>query len=383
MFAPAALVLCFLGPAVGYDAALEQVESASKQANRSESPETLEALADAIEAIQAYPEELAVSGPGREQHILALINLARVYQNTGADAKAAVVMDEVIYWSGTSSPPVKKFGPRVVKLYEERLAKLEAGGKGTLEVECADSCTVYVDGNELAGTQTDLYLGVHQVHVNSMASDPLTTMVSITSAGHTLEYGGSSVPPPPPSPNVDAGTDTGEVDEPGSKIVWGMTRPPAKWKLAGLGASGGLLVGSAVLFGVSAHRIGPNGRFRQDLIAAAEESLLDDKPSNDVDPNGADLCAAAQTPPNPDLPSEVTNAEVTRICIGGDNWATIATGSAVVMAVSGASTLFFGLALGFHREDSATGRFIRDHHLGFGVAPRPEGGFSVAAGLRF
>ena len=131
--------------------------------------------------------------------------------------------------------------------------------------------------------------------------------------------------------------------------------------------------------------IGPNGKFRKDLIAAAEASLNDGKPSNDIDPNSdQDLCVLAQSPPDPTKPKEVTNAEVTRVCIRGDNMATAATVGWITTGVFAVSTIAFTTLLFVHRADGneAVAK-MRKHNVNFGVAPTVDGGFMLGGGLQF
>jgi hypothetical protein len=130
-------------------------------------------------------------------------------------------------------------------------------------------------------------------------------------------------------------------------------------------------------------RCGSNGSNRKDLLAAAQASLTDDRPSNDIDPNTeGDLCPIAKAPPDPTRPDEVTNAEVTRICLKGENLASAATISWVATGVFAVSTALFTTLLFVHKNDAKVAKLI-EHDLGLGGAPLQEGGFVFGGSFRF
>ncbi|MFO7564682.1 MAG: hypothetical protein R6X02_18710 [Enhygromyxa sp.] len=179
--------------------------------------------------------------------------------------------------------------------------------------------------------------------------------------------------------------DVGPADQPrsSSNLIWGPYSPRPTWKYIGVGVSGGLTLaalGTAIGTTVA---IGPNGSIRKDLLTAAQNSLNDDKPSNDIDPNtDADLCELARTPPDPSKPNEVTNAEVTRVCMKADNMATAATISWVATGVFAVSTIAFTTLLFVHKDKRAAAKLL-EHDVGFGGAPLREGGFVLGGSMRF
>jgi hypothetical protein len=188
-----------------------------------------------------------------------------------------------------------------------------------------------------------------------------------------------------PISNTDP-EDPGSTDEPRSsdgKLIWGAYSPRPAWKFAGLGVSAVLTAGAIGTAIGTTLAIGPNGSIRKDLLAAAERSLTDSKPSNDVDPNTAgDLCPLAQAPPDASKPNEVTNAEMTRICLKADNLATAATASWIATGVFAASTALFTTLLFVHKDKRAVAKLI-DHDVGLGGAPLQNGGFVFGGSLRF
>ena len=173
-----------------------------------------------------------------------------------------------------------------------------------------------------------------------------------------------------------------EGPPPGS-LVWGPYSPRPGWKYAGVGISGVLMVGGVALGAVSAVRAGPNGSIERQKVAEAETSLLDDKPSNDVDPSAADLCAIAENPPNPDRPDEVANAAVTQLCIKQRNTQTMATVGWISAAVFGVSTIAFTTLLFVHKTDSKTAAKLLKRKVSFGGSPLRDGGFMVGGQFSF
>jgi hypothetical protein len=180
--------------------------------------------------------------------------------------------------------------------------------------------------------------------------------------------------------------DVGAVDKPRSadgKLIWGPYKPRPTWKFVGVGVSGGLTLAALGTAIGTTIAISPNGSVRKDLLSAAENSLTDDKPSNDIDPNtSADLCALARMPPDESMANEVTNADVTRVCIKADNLATAATISWVATGVFAASTVVFTTLLFVHK-DKRTAAKLLEHDVGFGGAPLRDGGFVLGGSGRF
>ncbi|GEM_PF-1162264 len=191
--------------------------------------------------------------------------------------------------------------------------------------------------------------------------------------------------PPAPSvdePFTDLEPETEGPKEPGA-LIWGPYQPRAKWKYAGVGVMAGLTVGA---LGAGIGLIvaaGPNGKTREDLLAAAAASLEDDRPSNDVNPNSdQDLCALAQTPPDPNMPSQVTNAAVTEVCVRAERLADGATASFAVAGVFAVGTAAFTTLLFVHRDSSVTAK-LREHQVLLSGSPLHGGGFMLGGSAKF
>ncbi|MCA9683049.1 MAG: hypothetical protein KC457_12690 [Myxococcales bacterium] len=374
-------LFAFAPEAGDYQAALAEVEEASKEANRKTDLHTLARLDQALLMVQRFPENLAQDPDGRERRALGQLNLARLHMIGGNDRAAVEAMDRAIFAAGSDTLPADRFGPDLAALHQRRVEALDQAGRATLTVHCRSQCQIYVDGNAVIGDSAELYLGAHQLHVTSRDEEPLTQTVILDGDGELIEYGIARIVEPVLEENQPL---TGPT-----RLAWGkMERPIPRWKLAGVGASGGLFVLSLGAYVGTAVVIGANGSIREDLLAAAEDSLTDSNPANDIDPNSnGDLCRTARTEP-PGMPGTVTNKDVTEVCNRADTVAGVATAMLFITSISAASTLTFGLLLNTHREPkgsrgSKTARFLREHNFGMAVVPRLEGGATVAAGLRF
>lgn len=216
------------------------------------------------------------------------------------------------------------------------------------------------------------------------------TASSLIDALYKIESEPADVPPSTDLVGPEAGngttSPTTSTDKPRSDgdLIWGPYKPRPTWKLAGVGVSAGLTVAALGTAIGTTLAIGPKGSIRRDLLAAAENSLTDDKPSNDIDPNtSADLCPIARTPPDPSKPDEVTNAAVTKVCNKADNLATAATISWVATGVFALSTAVFTTLLFVHKKDGGAAAKLIEHDVGFGGAPLHEGGFVLGGSFRF
>ncbi len=180
-------------------------------------------------------------------------------------------------------------------------------------------------------------------------------------------------------------TDNGTDDHPSSSgaLIWGSYSPRPTWKYVGVGVSGALTVAALGTAIGTTIAIGPDGSIHERILTAAEDSLLDDKPSNDVDPHTeGDLCTLAKRVPDPNKPNEVANGTITELCYKADHLATTATISWVATGVFAASTVLFTTLLFVHKDKRAVAKLI-DHDLGIGGAPLRDGGFVLGGSLKF
>ena len=214
------------------------------------------------------------------------------------------------------------------------------------------------------------------------------TASSLIDSLYKIEPSVDELPPPDsvdgtPGEGTDPGADNSNKTPGERALIWGAYSPRPTWKWAGVGVSSALMLGGLGTAIGATIAIGSNGPIRKDLIAAAEASLLDDKSGNDVDPGSSqDLCVLGRAPPDPLKPNEVTNAEVTRVCITADNVAVVATAGWIATGVFAASTAVFTTLLFVHKNDKTVAK-LRKHGVGIGGAPSPGGGFMLGGSLRF
>lgn len=198
----------------------------------------------------------------------------------------------------------------------------------------------------------------------------------------------SSSDDPTAEPTEDGSESSEEATSRSGGLVFGLEKPPAKWKLIGLGASGGLMLASAGTAIATSLLISPNGKLRKDLIAAAEDSLTDSNARNDISPDSdGDLCELARAEPA-DQPGKVTNASMTEVCNKADTMQTLSLVGWIGTGVFGLSTAAFTTLLFVHKADSEgdSASFrgkLQKHQVSLGYAPRRSGGFMLGGQMRF
>jgi hypothetical protein len=193
--------------------------------------------------------------------------------------------------------------------------------------------------------------------------------------------------PPPGEPVVGGGPVEGpqveDTPPPGKqgKWVWGKYDAPV-WKKAGLGASAALTVVSLGLALGTYMQIRPGGPLKKDLIAAADASLEDEKPSNDINKmTGDDLCVLAREMPAGGAEGTVTNKSLTEICNKADRLATVSTVGWIATGVFLGATIVFTTLLFVHKRNP-TAAALQRRGFSFGVTPG-RGGFMAGTSFRF
>jgi hypothetical protein len=240
---------------------------------------------------------------------------------------------------------------------------------------------------------------IHEVsrelsHEQIAAASVAKTATSLIDQLYGLAPAPAEVPGSATEPAGDDGGETSEDDpgDPDSRkpeprdsgaLVWGPYKPRPTWKKVGVGVSGALTVAALATAIGTTVAISPNGPVRKELLAAAEASLTDDRPSNDIDPNtDQDLCPLARAAPDPTRPNEVTNAAMSKICTKADNLAVAATASWIATGVFAASTVVFTTLLFVHKDKPEVAKLI-EREVGFGGAPLQAGGFVLGGSFRF
>jgi hypothetical protein len=203
--------------------------------------------------------------------------------------------------------------------------------------------------------------------VQQMLPSDSAPIVPVTTVSSTS----NAMPPPPPPSSADT------HDGSRSALVWGPYRPRPAWKWAGLGTSAALTVAFAgAAIGLRMRLPG----LESDLRKAADESLTDDNPANDVNRDlVSDLCGAARHPnPTSSEPNAVTNARITKLCNQADGILVAHWATAGVAIVAGVSTAIFTTLLFVHRPSPARARRTRSAR--WAVAPQLDGFALTIAG---
>jgi hypothetical protein len=143
------------------------------------------ALDDHAPRLAKDPETLARRGD-------AMLQLARSQLVETPDL-AAQTMDEAIRQAHGAPLPAASYGPRLDKLYQERLEVMNNLGTAELEINCTIRCRVYVDGHEEPIVSGPLHLGPHHVWVEDSGGmyPPMRSIEDLSVAGKTyqLSYG--------------------------------------------------------------------------------------------------------------------------------------------------------------------------------------------------
>lgn len=172
---------------VAYAEALDELDAANTKVNN-DPEEHIEALADAIEAVESFSRQLADDEQGSDLLELASLNFARALLRVGRRADAAEVMDELLRKSLDSELPVERFGPTLVEFHAARRAALQVDGTAEVEFECEVDCRVLLDRHAVSGSVGPLYLGSYDVVIESADGSlpPETQRVELDSSGEVL-----------------------------------------------------------------------------------------------------------------------------------------------------------------------------------------------------
>lgn len=212
--------------------------------------------------------------------------------------------------------------------------------------------------------------------VETVLTEDEVSATNVDAVADTLAselLGEEPAPPPPPE---------APPPEPSNTLVWGK-HDAAGWKKGALWTSVALTAASLGTAIGTTLAIREGGPVYNELIDEANASLVDDKPSNDIDPNtDGDLCEAARAePPGMGNEGTVTNARVTKVCNKGETLALTATVTWALTGVFAVSTAVFATLM-FVRRESTTVDAMRRRGLVLGVGPT-RGGLTVGGSIRF
>ncbi len=187
-----------------------------------------------------------------------------------------------------------------------------------------------------------------------------------------------------------------------SPYEWGPYRPRPKWKKVGLGVSAAFMVAgltTGIVFGLPASQSRrKRGALYDELLTAANNSLTDDNPVNDVNPETVDdLCSDQPgsggaleeiSPEGMGAQTGIRNREVAKVCQKGKGYAIAGTIGWSVFALATASTITFATLM-FVRKKGDEGEppsdddtVWRRHEIRLGAMPTRNGGM-LSGGFRF
>jgi hypothetical protein len=132
-------------------------------------------LEAALERYEALAFDVARDSKAHEARVYAMLALARAHLSLDQPEDAQRIMDEAIRIARGDPLPAKTFGPRLLELYEKRMAAPENAPKGQVVVECTPACDVLLNAR-LAGSGrkvelSDIPLGAHRVRARSSDRD--------------------------------------------------------------------------------------------------------------------------------------------------------------------------------------------------------------------
>ena len=143
-------------------------------------------LEEVLLELQTRPEELSADETAQEARIDALLVLARAKLKAGDDVAAHHYLDEAIRCAHGGEVDAASLGPSMSQLEAGRRELLSA--RGTLHVQCAVPCRVFVDERE-TNPQSQLPAGSYRVHVSSSdpTIKPFDTVVELSAEGPPIE----------------------------------------------------------------------------------------------------------------------------------------------------------------------------------------------------
>lgn len=149
-------------------------------------------LANALLALIDHAPSLASDPESLARRVDAMLQLARL-QLAKHPEIAAQTMDEAIRQAHGAPLPAASYGPRLDKLYQERLEVMNNRGTAQFEINCTIRCRVYIDGHEEPIVSGPLHLGPHQVWVEDSRGmyPPMRSVEDLSVADKTyqLSYG--------------------------------------------------------------------------------------------------------------------------------------------------------------------------------------------------
>lgn len=154
-----------------YEQAVAQLESAVENFASEDRQASIRALEDLLRLIGRFPDEASGDHRVPETVLQAWIILAGLYLAQGDEAAATEVMDEAIRTARGQALPVRAYGPKVNKLYQDRKDALQAAGMATIAIDCKVDCKIVINERLLAEPSETLFLGTYRVWIKATKGD--------------------------------------------------------------------------------------------------------------------------------------------------------------------------------------------------------------------
>lgn len=198
-------------PDVSYSQATDTLDAALSRINTEgvSAADSVRDLESALRAVALHPEAVAGDATVLERMAEARLSVVWLHSNAGDQAAAEAAMDEAIRSARGHSLPAGKFGPSVLRLYEDRKQALAEAGTAVIDVDCgAIDCQLLIDERRSALPSDPLFLGGYRVWIGPREgnTDWESSEVELTEAGTTvrLVYQAGLATAPMPEPLTDA-----------------------------------------------------------------------------------------------------------------------------------------------------------------------------------
>lgn len=149
-----------------FERATRRVEDAIADVNADEDEDSVAQLKTSSAQLDRFGALLARDREARQLLRNARIIYARALLNQERRSQAAEEMDDIIRAAlGAPLLDMRRFGPEIRELYEQRVDALDSRGRGSIQVQCYVSCEIVVEHTPVVDEPTSLYLGTYRVWV--------------------------------------------------------------------------------------------------------------------------------------------------------------------------------------------------------------------------
>ncbi|MCB9569753.1 MAG: hypothetical protein H6710_21465 [Myxococcales bacterium] len=141
--------------------------SAAVDATNEDPAAGVDELRGALAEAPKFTVELASDDAARSERNEGNLSLSRALLTLGDAEAAATAMDSALRDAGNDPLSPQRFGPSLADLHRQRLAALDAQGRGTIRVECALPCRVFINEHPAPAHAGGLFLGRYRVRIEA------------------------------------------------------------------------------------------------------------------------------------------------------------------------------------------------------------------------